>query len=448
MSLKTIARSCETGVVSENDGPRAVLKMLSCGRLATQFLRMRRRITRDDKGHVAVIFGLTLVPVIGLVGASVDYGRVLQVRTRMQDQIDTSVLAGGRQFQLTGSTSAADQTTRDYFASRFNATNPSVGNPVITSVSVDTSLYKVTGVATAAVPTPFLSAIGTKTVNITVTSATGLSLGGQNTDKNLEVSMVIDTTGSMADTTSSGGTKISDAKLAANDLVDILIPTSYTGTLLSRVAIAPFSNAVNVGSSYFNPVTNQSSGSTCIVERNGANQYTDAPPNAGNGYFNKMTSSCAENSKIVPLTNDKTTLKNTISGLVANGGTAGHLGTAWGWYLLSQNWGSIWPAANRPETNSATVMKVMVLMTDGDYNTSYNGIDSSTQAATLCTNMKNAGIIVYTIGFGTNISAVSLTNLRNCASSPNQFFNAQNGDQLRVTFRSIAFTLTQLRLTQ
>lgn len=40
---------------------------------------------------------------------------------------------------------------------------------------------------------------------------------------------------------------------------------------------------------------------------------------------------------IVPLSDNKTALKNSINSYTAAGSTAGHIGIAWAWYLLSPN---------------------------------------------------------------------------------------------------------------
>jgi hypothetical protein len=74
----------------------------------------------------------------------------------------------------------------------------------------------------------------------------------QRKGESLEISLMLDLTGSICDPC----TKIDDLKAAAKDLVDIVIwddQTAYS----SRVALSPFAPAVNVGS-YFTQLTNKS----------------------------------------------------------------------------------------------------------------------------------------------------------------------------------------------
>ena len=158
--------------------------------------------------------------------------------------------------------------------------------------------------------------------------------------------------------------------------------------------------------------------------------------------------SCAPVAQVTPLTNNKAALKTAIDGYSADGWTAGHLGTAWGWYMLSHDWHNVWPVGSQPKSPNDNVRKITVIMTDGDYNTYYrNATESQDQAASMCEAMK-ADLTVYTIGFGSGMSQSTKDFLKACASSPSHYFDAQNGGDLRNAFRAIAISLSQLRLTQ
>src|SRR5262249_11277661 len=67
-----------------------------------------------------------------------------------------------------------------------------------------------------------------------------VSLGG----KKLEVALMFDVTGSMDETTSTGNSKIVDAKAAAQDLIGIVLPDS--GTFDARMSLIPFSQRVKL----------------------------------------------------------------------------------------------------------------------------------------------------------------------------------------------------------
>jgi hypothetical protein len=232
-----------------------------------------------------------------------------------------------------------------------------------------------------------------------------------------------------------------------------------------------------------------------VTERIGTNAYTDAAPvgtstYVGKGYFGTNTStSCgvgnytdAEVNSIYPLTNDTALLKRRIGKLVTAGSTAGHLGTAWAWYLLSPKWNSVLQTAF-PSSNAAApysdltvlnakgqpkVRKIAILMTDGDYNINYcKGVEakdsdqtpqincnsengkSQAQATSVCTAMKapvsGGSIEVYTVGF--QVSSAAKTFLTSCATDAAHYYDATSEVALQAAFRDIALKISTLRLT-
>jgi hypothetical protein len=61
--------------------------------------------------------------------------------------------------------------------------------------------------------------------------------------------------------------------------------------------------------------------------------------------------------------------------------------------------------------------------------------------------MKAKGITVYTVGFQLDTPTAEDT-LKECASGPDKFYKAEDGEQLRLAFRDIALRLASLRLSQ
>ncbi len=55
---------------------------------------MARRLGVDEKGQISIIFALSLVPVLTLIGGSLDYGRALAVRTHLQSAADAAATNG------------------------------------------------------------------------------------------------------------------------------------------------------------------------------------------------------------------------------------------------------------------------------------------------------------------------------------------------------------------
>lgn len=263
--------------------------------------------------------------------------------------------------------------------------------------------------------------------------------------------MVLDVTGSMDD-----NGKISALKNAAIDLIEFLSPVMVPGGK-TKVALAPFSASVNAGA-FSAAVSGGASVDGCVFERDGASAFQETSPTSGQPLNSMPDPSNPTNDKYVcpsaaisPLTTDADALKSAVNSYNADGATAGHIGLAWGWYLISPNWSSIWPAASVPAeypSDDKGVLKAVILMTDGEFNTSYwNGPHNATsadQARQLCANMKAAGVTIYSVALNAPASAQSL--LAECASSPEQYFNVVDGGELRAAFTKVGGSLVERSL--
>jgi len=400
---------------------------------------------RSQSGAVAIIFALTLVMVVGLVGGAIDYGRWASAKSKQQQAIDAAVLAAGRTYQISAqNVSSATAAATLYYQ---ELKSMLLANDVTTFQVVDNG-KTVVGVTSGFVKTPFLSVVGIANLPVNITAKAILASGG-NAKNSVEISLMLDITGSMS------GSKVADLKLAAKDLVDIVVWEDQSNQY-SRVAIAPFSENVNVGREYYEKVVGQPpSGSgtseTCVRERRTSDRYTDEVPGPGN-YFDAETSvswgGCRPQSTIMPLSNNKTLLKSHIDGFGTAGYTAGHLGTGWAWYLLSPKWNSVWAGDANAADYGANVRKIAVLMTDGEYNKQYSGAASTEQARQICSRMKATGITVYTIGFQISLGGEAYQTLQQCATSAGHFFNSTSGEELRQAFREIGLQIVTLRLSQ
>jgi Flp pilus assembly protein TadG len=523
--------------------------------------RLARRFLGDRSGSVGMTFGLLVIPLTAFIGLAVDFGKVYSVNSHTQSALDAAALAAGRVAQV--ETSDVINKASAAASAYFNQAKPSnvVTSAIQFSPNAQNTQFTVT--ATSWVRTPFLGVLNSwyhqgsqaaapsgcqgnyyGCIKLTTTSTAELKVGG-NGGSSIEVALMLDVTGSMCTPCS----KITDLKAAAKDLIDIVVWDDQS-QVTSRVALAPFAEAVNVGKTLaplvrgtvtsnnssspqvFNcssmsstssqptnkwirfprPTSSCDSGSStrtwlisskCVTERIGAQAYTDAAPGTGawlgKGYFGSSQSSSSpqeddsscgvanhtdsEINAVFPLSNDKTELKERIDKLSTSGSTAGHLGTAWAWYLLSPNWNSVLsqafgngheagPYSDLTVTTSdgfPKLKKIAVLMTDGEYNINYcKGVEaknsdqspdincnsenakSLSQAGSLCTAMKatQAGggkIEVFTVGFQVNNTAKTF--LQNCATDASHFYEATTGDALKAAFRDIALKISTLRLT-
>lgn len=215
--------------------------------------------------------------------------------------------------------------------------------------------------------------------------------------------------------------------------------------------------------------------SNCVSERVGGQSTTDAAPSTALVGLNYASTSnaCDTGTGIIPLTTDTAALHNRINSLTATGSTAGQVGAAWGWYMVSPNWGYLWPsAANRPAAyGTPETQKIVVLMTDGAFNSPYcqgviardaltgsgattdhincnatNG-SSASQTIAICNAMKQRNIIVYTVGFHIDNDATAMSVFSQCATDSSHFFLADDRVTLQNAFQQIGQSISQLRLT-
>jgi Flp pilus assembly protein TadG len=438
-----------------------------------------KRFASDARGDIAILFGLMALVLFAMIGLAVDYGRFVNARSQTISATDAAVLAGARAMQTNGGDqNAALDVARAYYSqatkNRLSLTNDTINF----AISDNATAMVATGNAT--IITPFMGIAGTRSLPILRNDGSDyskavLAVGG-NAELNLEISMMLDITGSMA------GQKLKDMQSAASDLINIVVWTDQS-KYTSKVAIVPFAYDVRLptsGANAFKLATGytKSTSSPCVVERIGTEKYSDAAPKSGqyvmahSSSSNKVSPTCdlSSTEEVLPLTSDKSTLLSKISGLKTEGSTAGHIGTAWAWYMLSPNWYSLWPASSTPAAyGTDKLKKIAVLMTDGEYNTSYtsngyavsesisgtkvtckgaaNGC-SSVQAVALCNAMKAKGIEVYTVGFQLGGSQLAINTLSSCATDASHFYNSSTGDALKAAFRDIALKISTLYLSQ
>ena len=217
--------------------------------------------------------------------------------------------------------------------------------------------------------------------------------------------------------------------------------------------------------------------STCVTERTGPYAYTDNPPSdayVGRNYPSAVNNPCLT-SQILPLTSDKDLLDDHIDALVASGSTGGQVGVGWGWYMLSPEW-DFWSDSESVagEYGAEDLHKIVVLMTDGEYNSPYcNGAiardatsgsgsasdhincdatngNSYEQAETMCDAMKadDVDIEIYTIGFRVNDYPRGEALMEYCATDEDHFYTADDGDELQDVFQAIANNVSSLYLSR
>ncbi len=419
------------------------------------------RFKRDDKGNVAIIFGLTATVAVMFVGMGIDTGRVVHSKSNVRTATDAAALMAAKALRIEGKTEAeAIQIGKNAFDENMKGASGRWVNIDSVNIYVDNASSEIKVDVEAHVKMNFASVLGITEMKTPASSAALFE------KKDVEVSLQLDLTGSMcnggAPAPCTNSPKIQGLKDATKDLVDILIPDTPAPQKV-RIAFAPFTAGVNLGSYQASVADGRTSTDNCVYERvSDTNQASDVAPVANDSYMIRSDLQAAPHvvpnprscpsAPVVPLTDNKSALKTTVDGYVADGYTAGHNGTAWAWNLLSPNFSSVWPLASEPASYSDTkTFKNVILMTDGEYNTKngkgWSAIQVSQIAVDTCNAMKAAGIRVYTVGFALGGNATAVNTMSACASNPSDFFQAATPDELRTAFKSIANNIMKLRLT-
>lgn len=439
--------------------------------------RWRRRLLRfgtERRGNVTVIFALALVPVVGAVGAAVDYSNVNAARTAMQSAVDATALMLSKE-AANLSSSQLEQKANSIFLSVYS--RPDVSNIKVTPTYSSSEGTQILIKASGRVKASFVSLIGINYVDIGASSTVKWG------NTRLRVALVLDVTGSMND----------DGKLVAlktatkNLLAQLKKAALKDGDVY--VSIIPFSKDVNVGPAYYKATwvdwsewdanngscskskyknksscesnggkwtsANRNTWNGCVMDRGNTNG-----PSAGNYDTNvvppdtKITAtlfaaeqygSCSP--AVMPLNYDWNAMNKYVDGFTAAGNTNQGIGLAHGWMSLVGGGPYGTPPAEDPKYQ---YKKVIILMSDGlntqnRWYTNANQIDARQKIT--CDNVKAAGITLYTIHVNTDGDPKS-TLLENCASGKDKFWMLTSANQMVETFQQIGTQLSNLRVAK
>jgi len=226
-----------------------------------------QRLRRDTSGNTMVIMAAALIPLIGIIGGGVDISRGYMVRTRLQQACDAGVLAGRRAAgnQIFGSGEAGDSgfdaqvRADDVFT--FNFPSGFQGVTASNFAASGNANGTVSATATAVLPNLIMDFFGVQSSHITVNCNALLTIS------NTDVTMVLDTTGSMAcpedsDFTACGNylasfgvvegadgttSRLQALRDAMTGFYDELEEASRNSLARIRYGFVPYSGTVNVG---------------------------------------------------------------------------------------------------------------------------------------------------------------------------------------------------------
>lgn len=452
----------------------------------------------NEQGNVAMIAALVIIPIIAIAGFAIDFQMTTTQKARVQQAVDSAVLAATKSMQDGKDQAYTLKEANDYFTGILNQSN----NSGLTCTKIELTYIEDTeeleGHAVCEQRTTLSQVAGFKHLDFQVSSAATYGIG------KLEIAFVFDVSGSMG-----SSNRMSNLKVAAKEAVDTLLPVEgYAGDPEDvRLAMVSYDTMVNAGP-YFKSVTNVNPSrteyytgpiyeattckttdrrgnctawnykvkqqnatrsfninSTCVWEREGTERYTDRGPASSRwvtpvkATFDPYTETWTTdngtnpwcNTDIpVPLTYNRNDLLNFINKMTPRSNTAGHIGTAWGWYLVSPEWNGVWPAGSQAlPYDEPDATKVVIMMSDGEYNQVRPGSgnpNSATQARAVCDEMKKKEIVIYTVAFSAPKAGQEV--LAYCATNPAFAYKPSNGQELTEAYKSIARSISDLRISR
>jgi len=202
--------------------------------------RQARRLRRDERGAIAVQFALLLIPITIITFGLIDLSRTSVQKRQLQDALDAATLMAAR------STATNDADLDTIGDAALAAEMEGLGVPL----TRDNSTFSLGANNTV---------VGT-IQNVTITPIIANLWGGGNNTitagstvmrsvNKLEVVLVLDNTGSMAETLGSGEKKIDALIRSSKQMVVTLTAAAVRAseTDAVKVAVVPFSMTVNVG---------------------------------------------------------------------------------------------------------------------------------------------------------------------------------------------------------
>jgi Flp pilus assembly protein TadG len=167
-----------------------------------------RRFSRDRRGNVAIIFALSMIPCIFLVGMALDFTSATQKRVQLNAAADAAALAAVTPSMMTQTTTAASTAATNAFnAVASNVTNATNITPTITVNSTNGGLTRTVSVtytanSTNAFPNVLKLLTGTSQTNWAIS---GSSTSTSTTSPNIDFYLLLDNSPSMNIAATSAG---------------------------------------------------------------------------------------------------------------------------------------------------------------------------------------------------------------------------------------------------
>lgn len=449
---------------------------------------MLKRFLASQRGNVALVTAALLPALFGLTGGAIDYGKLMSERSKLQGALDNTVLAAAS--GKFGSLDKLDETeASQYLQSLFRAAGGSgaehlrfklarmseekpSGHQSRIDDQVDESLqkYMVWGAAATDVDTQFLTLfrklLGTDSAEASSGETTVVSAYSEavaSIRKNLEIVMVLDNTGSMR-----SHNRIGILKEASENFVTSMEElTKHNDQFWVKIGLVPFNTHVRFDARHkfrgwvgYKDHEHQAGQMGCLWDRpephdarvafdsSDDEQYFPGSDDYYVGNYLYVREHC-QTAFTLPLTENFGRIKAGINKMQADGNTNIALGLNWGWNLLDPGY----PFEEGVSYDDPETVKIIILLTDGENTFNRRGYDEDNRrfyssyrdvpTRANCDALKQTDIQVYTI----RVVDGNEDLLRDCATSPDMFYDVRNPEEMHAVFERIAAHIRAVRLT-
>ncbi|MBX7494343.1 Tad domain-containing protein [Qipengyuania sp. 6B39] len=202
------------------------------------------RLYRDETGNVLPLFAAGILPLIALVGGAMDISVAYMARSKLQKACDSAALAGRQAMDGTSFKEAHKKEAEKFFDFNYPAGLYRAASLKFNIKQNGADNTELLADASAKIPTSLMRIFGFTEIPVAVTCNAKKDIGHN------DIVMVLDVTGSMNDSPSTGGgSKIAALRDGASGLYRALENAAGSTT---RYGIVPYSHTVNVGRSLQN----------------------------------------------------------------------------------------------------------------------------------------------------------------------------------------------------
>lgn len=393
-----------------------------------------------------MMFALMTFPILAAMGMAIEYAHITAHRSKLQNAVDAAILFAGTHYANKGRLPRT-ATVGDFVRANFEGHSRIKKfrrNPLELILVAETNI-----------PPLFFGEIFPEVFKQEVSATVPLT----RRRSYYEVVMVLDNTNSMK-----WAGKMASLKQVASDFTKKLAASANADNEV-WIGLVPFTEYVNIGNwnrheSWVDAPVGDWDG--CVGSRAAPNTFVDGVPTQlvnGTPTFVQFPSFNSDfcPSPITELTNNTDEILTAIDAMSPTGSTYVGEGAMWGVRVLSaeQPFTGGVPLGSQP--SGIDHKKIMLVLTDGE-NTMAPQFpsgehilqeaelaNSNTQEA--CQVARDAGIIVFTIAFGTEVKETGQSLMTDCAGEGGRFYFAADSAALLSAFDNIFARITTLRLS-